>query len=349
MKPVTTNAIDAAGDQPDPISNPVRMIQMLAGFQVSQALYVVAKLGVATALLAGPRSIEELAAATHADGDALRRLIRLLATLGVFRRMDEDTVEITALGATLAEGPSESVRDFACYWMQTHYAPFGDSLYTARTGEQVTTRYYGMPYFDWIFTDPARVEMLNGAMANVTNAVRAGMFDSYQLPPGDIAADIGGSDGTLLSRLLVGDVNRRGIVFDRPEVVPAARKVLARNGLADRIEVIAGDFFDAVPPANIYVLGFILHDWDDASCTRILRTIAKSASPGARLVLVESVMPPGDMLHFAKTIDVIMLVAHGGRERTPAQYEALLATGGFTLDRIVPTPTPFSFIEASLR
>lgn len=345
---MTTNGVDAVGEQPAPVSNAVRMIQMLAGFQVSQALYVVAKLGIATALLAGPRSIEELAVTTQADSDALRRLVRLLATLGVFRRTDEDTVEITELGATLAEGPPDSVRAFACYWMQTHYAPFGESLSAARTGEQVTTRYYGIPYFDWIFADPQRVEMLNGAMANIFNAVRAGMFDSYQLPPGDTVADIGGSDGTLLSRLLAGDVNRRGIVFDRPEVVPAARKVLAGNGLADRIDVIGGDFFDSVPTADIYVLSSILHDWDDASCTRILRTIAKPASPGARVVLIESVLPPGDAPHFAKTLDVIMLVAHGGRERTPAEFEALLATGGFTLERIVPTVTPFSFIEASL-
>jgi precorrin-6B methylase 2 len=352
MRPVNTTNADAAGsagEQPATIPNAVRMIQMLSGFQVSQALYVVAKLGVATALLDGPRSIEYLATATQTDGDALRRLVRFLATFGVFRRMDEDTIEITEVGATLAEGPADSVRAGALYWMETHYAPFGDLLHTARTGAPAATRHYGMQFWEWVSTKPDILEIQNRAFANVTAVLRTGMFDSYRLPAGNTIADIGGSDGALLSQLLVHDPNRRGIVLDRPEVVQAAHKVLATNGLADRIEVVAGDFFDAVPTADVYVLSYILHDWDDASCTRLLRTVAKSAPPGARLVLIETVIPPGDAPHFGKAIDLNMLVMLGGRERTAAEYEALLAAGGFTLDRIVPSPTPFSFIEASVR
>jgi hypothetical protein len=345
----TPDAPDSPGELPAAVPNPARMMQMLSGFQVSQALYVVAKLGIATALLDGPRSIEQLATATRADGGALRRLVRFLATVGLFHQLDEDTVEITELGATLAEGHSDSVCAAALYWMETHYGPFGDFLYSARTGNIAATRYYGMPFFDWISADPEKVEIQSRAMANATASLRTGMFDSYQLPAGETVADIGGSDGALLSRLLVEEPNRRGIVFDRPEVVPAARTVLAANGLAARIEVTAGDFFDSVPRADVYIFSAILCDWDDAQCTRILRTIAKAASPAARLVLVETMIPPGDTPHFAKAMDLVMLVMFGGRERTAAEFEALLATAGFSLERTVPSPTPFSFIEASLR
>jgi predicted transcriptional regulator len=339
---------DAISPTPPAITAPLQMTQMLAGFQVSQALYVVAKLDVATILRNGPQTIEQLAAVTNANADALGRIIRFLATLGIFRT-NGDQVEITELGETLAEDRPDSVRYSALYWMETHYAPFGDLLHTARTGETAATRYYGASFFDWISTDAERLEIQNRAFAHVTKGLRAGMFDGYRLPEGAVVADIGGADGSMLTQLLADEPDRQGIVFDRPEIVVAAQETLAEHGMTERVQSVAGDFFESVPAADVYVLSYILHDWDDESCRRILRTIADAAAPGAHVVLVELMLPPGDEPHLAKVIDLTMLAMVNGRERTAEEYETLLASAGFTLDRIVSSPTPFSFVEATLR
>ena len=326
---------------------PMQMVEMLGAFQISQALYVVAKLGVSSALADGPRTIDDLAAAIGANVDALGRIVRTLAPLGLFRT-DDGKVQATPLGLTLAEGHPGSVRDIALFWMETHYAPFGELLHTATTGESAATHYYGKPFFDWSSNIPEMAEIQTRAMAAITTALRADMFDGYSLPEGSVVADIGGADGSMICELLEHEPDRRGIVFDRPEIVPAARKVLADHGLADRVEIQSGDFFESVPTADVYILSYILHDWDDESCRRILKAIANAAAPGARLVLVESVIPPGDAPHLAKVVDLTMLAMVTGRERTAIEYERLLAAARCTIDRIVPSSTPFSFIEATV-
>src|SRR4051795_4597406 len=330
---------------------PVRMVQLLAGFQVSQALYCVAELGVSTQLLEGPRTVEELAAAVGASPPALRRLLRDLAGLGLFTASGPDSWAGTPLGETLAEGRHGSVRDLALTWMQTHYAPFGRLLDTVRGGVPAATLHYGRPYFAWLSDDPAQVQRFTGAMADLTAGIKAGAVAGYAVPGGRTIADIGGADGALLHAVLAGDPDpeRRGIVFDLPHVVPAAQARLAGSGLAERVEVVAGDFFERVPAADAYLLSMILHDWDDESCGVLLRRIAEAAAPGARLVSLELVVPPGDAPHLATMIDLTMLGMLTGRERTADELAGLLDGAGFTLDRIVATPTPMSVVEATLR
>jgi hypothetical protein len=326
----------------------MQMMQMLAGFQVAQALYVVARLDIATHLDGGAMTTDELAAVTGSHPEALRRLIRALTPMGVFRQLPDGAVESTALGATLsARGPG-SVRDAALFWMETHYLPFSELVHTIRTGEPAADRYFGQPFFDWIVKDPDRIALLTGAMANVTNGLRAGMFDDDRLPDGEVVADLGGADGTVLLTLLADEPDRRGIVFDVPEVVASARESLARHAARDRIDVVAGDFFRAVPRADVYVLSYILHDWDDTASRRILRAISDAAEPGARLVVIEGVVPADDRPHVTKMIDLTMLAMQGGKERTADEYRALLSAAGFTVDRIVSTPSPYSVIEATL-
>jgi SAM-dependent methyltransferase len=323
------------------------MLQMLAGFQVSQALYAVAKLGVATRLASGPKTVSDLAAEVGADADALTRIIRFLATLGVFRT-DGDLVEATELGALLAEGPA-SAGDMAIFWMETHYEPFGQLTESVRLGQATRPQYYDKPFFEWIADDPERVEITNRAMAAITNTLRDGMFDGYRLPEGAVVADIGGSDGSMLVRFLADDPDRHGIVFDQPKVVTSAEDIIADHQLTDRIRTVGGDFFESVPEADVYILSHILHDWDDESSRRILRNIASAAKPGARLVIVEAVIPPGDEPHPAKVLDITMLAILTGRERTAPEFTSLLDSAGFTLDRIVQTPTMYCFTEATLR
>jgi len=325
----------------------MRMQQLLGGFEVSQALYVIAELGVATALLEGPRTVEDLASATGADVDALWRIIRFLATLDVFRT-DGETVEVTDLGRTLADGPVDSLRGLARYWMETHYAPFGSLLHTARTGQIGATEYLGKPFFEWVNESPHLAELQNIAMADGARSNRGELLESYQLPEGKTVADIGGADGTLLVELLARQPARRGIVFDLPGVLARASATLEAAGLSDRVTVVGGDFFENVPTADVYVMSVVLHDWDNASCVRILRNIAKAAAPGARLVLLEMVMPPGNSPHFTKMIDLTMLALLGGRERTETEWRRLLRDGGFTLARVVSGSGVISVIEATI-
>ncbi|WP_443230387.1 methyltransferase [Streptomyces sp. 2A115] len=324
------------------------MTQMLAGFQVSQALYVVAELNVATKLAAGPRPVERLAEETGADESALRRLLRTLAPLGLFRHV-EDTVEVTPFGELLFATHPASLRDAALYWMETHYQPFGELLSTVKAGEPASEIHFGKPFFEWLGEDPERFSLLSSAMDNVTGSLRTGMFGGYVLPEGRTVADIGGSDGTVMAELLSRDEGRRGIVFDLPHVVADAHEVLRAQGLGDRVEIVGGDFFDGVPAADVYVLSYILHDWDDAACGKILGSIAQAANPGARLVVIEAVLQENDEPHLAKMIDLTMLAMLTSRERTPNEYDELLKNAGFTLDRTLPTPSPFSVFEATLR
>jgi hypothetical protein len=327
------------------------MVSMLRGFQVSQAVYVVARLGVATILeQEGPATVAELARLTGADRGALTRLIRTLTPLGVFTTED-DLVAVTPVGATLSETHAQSLYGVARMWMETHYLPFSDLVHTAFTGEPAADKYLGEPFFDWLARDPQREALFSRAMADITTSMRASMFDGYRLPPGRTVADIGGSDGSVLVELLSrdDDPGRQGIVFDRPPVLPSAHARIAAAGLAGRVQVVGGDFFIAVPRADVYLLGYIFHDWDDEHCRQILTSIAAAAPPGARVLVLEGVLPTGDGPHLTKDIDLTMLGMLTGKERTEQEYRDLLEAGGFTLDRVVPTPTPFSVLEATLR
>jgi hypothetical protein len=326
----------------------MRILEMLGGFQISQVLYVLAKLDIPTMLRQGPRTIGELAAATEVDAGALGRVVHFAASLGLFRT-DGDRVEVTELGAVLAEDHPRSMRWPAFYYMETHYAPFGDFLETVRTGESTSMRFFGKSFWDWVSDSPDRAELQNRTFENVTRSLRAGMFDRYRLPAGAVVADLGGADGSILAELLSDEPDRRGIVFDRPDIVPAARRNLADRGMDDRVRTEAGDFFRSVPGADVYILADTLHDWDDESCRTILRNIAAAANPGARVVLIEAVVPPGDTPHPAKAIDIVMLaMTEGGRERTAYEWQALLESAGFALDRIVESVAMYSFIEATL-
>lgn len=324
------------------------MFEMLLGFQSSQALFVVAELDVPTLLLSGPRTVEDLAAATGADSDRLRRLIRYLETVGVFR-VSGDTVENTDLGSTLAEGTPGSLRTLARYWMQTHYSPYSDLLHTVRTGERAADHFLGKPFSHWIDEEPQRAELQKAVWASAGVDLKISALVDYRLPGDGAVADIGGADGSILMRLLAHEPDRHGIVFDLPASALNAQEKVASAGFADRISVVGGNFFDSVPKADVYLLCAVMHGWQDDKGVQILRNIAEAAPPRARLVLVESVVPEGSTPHTSKLLDVIMMAMAGGRERTASDWSKLLEAGGFTLDRIVETATPFSFLEATLQ
>jgi SAM-dependent methyltransferase len=234
------------------------------------------------------------------------------------------------------------MRDLALTWMETHYDAFGRLLDGVRAGEPAATLHYEMPFFAWLGGQPEQAQRFTGAMGNLTEGIKAHALAGYQLPAGELVADLGGADGSVLTMLLE---DRRGIVFDLPHVIAASRERIARLGMTAE----AGDFFERVPAADVYLLSMVLHDWDDELAERLLRSIATAARPGARVVALELVIPPGDGPHMAKMIDLTMLGMLTGRERTETEHAALFDRAGFTLDRVLATHSPMSIIEATLR
>ncbi len=330
----------------DEMPPPVQMVQLLAGFQISQALYAAAKTGLPDGLRDGPRRAGDLAAQCGTDPDATFRLLRSLAGFGIFTQSDGDTFALTPLGQTLVSDAPNSMRDMALMWMETHYLPFNELVHTVRTGECAATHYYGQPFFDWLAPQPEQVARFTGAMANLTHGIRSFAVASFDFTPFETIVDVGGADGTLLAQVLATVPRAHGVVLDLPHVVDAARATFAAAGLSDRTELVGGDFFAAVPKGgDAYVLSMVLHDWDDDRCRRILENI-RSAAPDAALLLVELVVPDGDAPHMSKAIDLTMLGMLTGRERSRAEWESLLSSVGYELRAVHENPTPVPILEA---
>lgn len=326
---------------------PLQMVRLLAGFQISQALYCAAKLEVADRLADGPRTVDELAAETGADREALRRLLRSLAAIGVFTEPESDVFQRNALGAVLASDAPGSMRDLALMWMETHYAPFGELIDTIRTGANAATRHYGQPFFNWLGSNPEQVARFSSAMANLTDGIKRAAVSAYDFSGAGTIVDLGAADGALLAFVLANNPNVTGVAFDLPRVVAAAEATVVGYGLGERLTQTAGNFFDAVPTGgDTYVLSMVLHDWNDDDASLILSNISKAARPGTKVVAFELVVPAGNAPHMSKMIDLTMLGMLEGRERTDEEMRSIFERAGLTYDGSTGTPAPISIIEA---
>ncbi|MFJ2774854.1 methyltransferase [Streptomyces sp. NPDC087300] len=326
----------------------VAILRLLGGFQISQALYVAARAGIADELRAGARPVPAVAEATGLRPDLLRRLLRSLGAEQVFTYdEDRDAVALGPLGHTLCGDADDSVRDIALMWMETHYRPFAQLWSTLHDGVPAAERELGKPFFDWLGEDADRVAGFTSAMGNMMRAIRQDALDAIDLGGAEHLVDIGGADGTAIASLARRHPRLRGTVFDLPHVVSAATAALEAQGLADRIGISGGDFFQAVPAgADAYLACFILHDWNDKQSTRILERVHEAAAPGARLYLVETVLGRGPAPEIATMLDLTMMGMLDGRERTPEDWRSLLAGAGFRLTRTVETAGPMCVLEA---
>lgn len=324
----------------------LKMLEHITAFTLSAAIYVVAKLDIASKLAHGRRSVRELATETGVDVDHLGRIMRTLESYGLFHQGENGDYELRPLGATLVEESSGSARDLALMFMESQYAVFGQLIDAVRTGSPAAESYYGRPYWDWLSANPAQLSQFSKAMAATSTGMLAPFLRDYHLPAGEVVADIGGADGRLLAGFLIDDPTRKGILFDRADVVTAGEKLFSEKGISDRVQIIGGDFFESVPPADVYLLKTILHDWDDERCGEILDNVAAAARRGARLVVIEMIVPPGPVQHLSKRTDLIMMGMHGGKERTETEFRSLLGSAGFQVDRVVHTPG-YSVIETT--
>ena len=235
---------------------------------------------------------------------------------------------MTQLGQTLTTHQPGSLRDLAIMWAAEHL--------------------YGKPFFTWLSHHPEHAARFTGAMANLTGGFKTAAIASLPLDSIGTIVDVGGADGTVLATILSAHPHLRGVLYDLPHVVNSAPPILSSRGVEDRAECTGGDFLDSVPPGgDAYLVSLVLHDWPDQEAERILANIATAGGSGARLLVLDFVMPPGDTPHLAKVSDLNMLAMKGGKERTESEWRELLTTTGFASIEILPTGTPFAVIQAT--
>ena len=293
-----------------------RLYDLMNGAIVTRALGIVADLDVARALADGPRPVAELAAANGASPDALRRILRALASSGVFEEVEPGVFANTEVSALLLEpGSSEFAHLFGGVW---HRAA-GE---LDASGESAFPRVHGEGFWSWLAAHPDDRAAFDAAMVDGVES-RVERLLSVEWRGDETIVDVGGGNGSLLLALLPRLPHARGVVFDLPETVRD------ESSLGDRIEFVGGSFFDAVPRGDVYVLGTILHNWPDENAARILRAIRAAAPDDARLLVIDSVVPDGNGRNPVKWLDLLMLALFGGRERDEAQWRALLAATGF--------------------
>jgi hypothetical protein len=328
------------------IPPPLQMLQLISGFWIARCIYVVAKLGIADLIKDEPKTADDLATATGTHGPSLFRVLRALASVGVITQDDRNRFGATPLSDTLRDVPG-SIRAFAMTELgEEHYPAWGELLHSVRTGGIAFDQVFGENCWEFFARNPDNAKIFNDAMSGMTAQVNDALHAAYDFAGIKKLMDVGGGHGGLINSILEKNPGMTGILFDAPQVVAGAKATLAAATVADRCEVVGGDFFQSVPAgADAIILKWIIHDWNDEQSVAILKNCHQALPDKGKLILVEAVVPATSEPHFSKFIDLNMMIMTGGRERTESQFRKLYEDSGFTLTRIVPTESPFSVIE----
>jgi len=328
---------------------PMQMLQMLAGSFISRALGVAAELSLADLLSEGPRTAEQLAASVQAEVQPLTRLLRMLASVGVFQQDESGRFGNTELSCLLRREESGSLRSMALFLSgPAHWAAWGELPHSLRTGRSAFERVHGSPPFEYMRRDGEFAAVFNDAMTRMTEKELAAIQQHVKLDEARLLVDIGGGHGGLLTSCLEAYPKLRGILLETPEVISRTRSVVASSAVASRCELVAGDFFKEVPSGgDTYVLKYILHDWSDEGAATILRQVHRAASKGAKLLVMDPVLKAGNAPDFAKLLDLQVLVFYGGgRERSLKELTSLLQNCGFRFTHAVQTNSVVTIVEA---
>lgn len=326
----------------------VQLVHMATAHWVSHILYVAAKLGLADHLAAAPLRTEDLAAATKTHGPSLGRLLRTLGHLGLVAEEGAGRFALTNLGEAMKTGAPGSARAAILTLASPLMAQgWGRLLESVQTGKPGLEQTLGMPLFDWLATHPEDASLFSETMVGFHGAEPGAVASAYDFSGMQTIVDVGGATGNLLSAVLSRYPTSRGILYDLPHVVRDAPELLRSRGLADRVTILSGSFFERVPEGgDAYLLSHIIHDWTEEQCLTILDRCRRAMEPGSRLLIIEMVLPAGHAPHPGKMLDMMMLVGPGGQERTEPEYHSLLAKAGFRLTRVVPTDSAVSVVDA---
>jgi ubiquinone/menaquinone biosynthesis C-methylase UbiE len=326
--------------QPEAAARLLELIQMRL---ISGAIHVVAALGVADLLADGPKSSDELANATGASAQPLRRVMRALAGFGVFSQDSAERFKLAPLGEFLRRDTTGSMHHAALF--------YGDDvgpnviqlfLESVKKGESAVHRLAGgRDPFEWLQSDPERTKLFNSVMNSFSILHITGLMEAYDFSPAKKIVDVGGGHGKIISEILRQNPSMRGVLFDLPHAFEGGKKAIAQAGLVDRCEVISGDFFVSVPAgADSYILSRVIHDWDDQKTIAILKAVRRAIVSGGKLILLETLVRSDGATVYPLLSDLNMLLITGGSERTEEEYRLLYRAAGFELTKTVATKSP---------
>ncbi|MFL6417014.1 MAG: methyltransferase [Bryobacteraceae bacterium] len=345
---VNEPVLKPVGEQVPP---PLALMQMLFGKHLTYCLSAVARLGVADHMTAGPVHVEQLAADTDSHAPSLYRVMRCLASFDVFEEVPGKSFALKPMGDLLRTDSPNSLRYSAIQmgerWSTRAMEHFTD---TVRTGEDGVTKAFGKNVFELFSESPEEAEVFNRSMTSFSSVLIDPIAASYDFSWIDRMADIGGGHGYLLASILKKNPLMRGVVYDLPEVISGAKGKPHFAGCEDRVGFEAGSFFERVPAGcDAYIMKFILHDWSDDYCRKILGLIREQLPPHGRVLVCEQVLDPAPVPSPGKLLDIEMLaMTVGGKERTAEEFSDLFASAGLRLARIVETGSPVCILEARL-
>jgi hypothetical protein len=326
----------------------IALLELATGSWTTQVVYVAAKLGIPDRLAAGPARADDVAAQVGADPDAVYRLMRAMASRGVLRERRDGRFALTPVGDALRTDVEDSLRDMVLFiGHPARWADWGSLLYSVQTGQPAADKLRGMPFFEYLDTDPEFAQVFNNAMTAASGLSNDVALAAYDFSDARLVIDVGGGHGAVLSTILRSAPGANGVLYDLPKVVDGAGPLLEEAGVAHRCTVQGGSFMESVPAGgDIYVMKNIIHDWNDEDALTILRNVRTAIADGGKLILLEMVLPQRSSSFIGHMLDLEMLLMVHGRERTRVQYYDLLNRAGFRLNRVIPTVSPMSVVEA---
>jgi SAM-dependent methyltransferase len=308
---------------------------------LSEATYVVASLEIADLLADSPKTAEQLAAATGADALSLRRVMHALSSVGVFSEDSAGNFALTPMGDFLKRNTEGSLYPAAMFFGGENAGKMVALLAeSVRTGKSAGEILFGGDWTTWLQHDPRHVELFNSMMTSYSTLQLTGVLEAYDFSPFKRIVDVGGGLGKVISEILKRNPAMQGVLFDMPHAFEGGKDAIAQAGLANRCEVVAGDFFTSAPAGgDLYCISRVIHDWDDENSIAILKNVRKAIAPDGRLVLLEGMLRPSGHPYLILS-DLNMLVRTGGRERTESEYRSLYKAAGFELTRAISTTSP---------
>lgn len=313
---------------------------------MTQCLYVAAKLNIADHLATGQKSIDELAKLTNTKTEPLYRVMRCLASLGVFEEHASKVFSLNQVADELRSNSEDTMKDFVVLCGEELYQSAGSLLHTVQTGEPAFNHIYGMSHWEYLETHPEKATIFHDAMEKGTDPMIKEIIRHYDFSPYKNIVDVGGGKGHLICEILRQYPDSYGAVYDLPNAVESAIQYTESKGLGLRITVLSGDFFKFIPLADLYLLKVVLHDWDDKKAIAILKRCRKGISSKGRLLIIEKVVEENEFKEMTCLGDINMLVTLTGRERNLNEFKELLHKSGFNLIRKINTTTVFSILEA---
>jgi hypothetical protein len=324
----------------------VGMFQLLQGAFITGSIACLAQLAIPDLVETGPRSAKELASQIGADPDALYRLMRATASVGVLSEGSDQKFSQTPLSAVLRSDATPSLRAFAImHGREWHEMGWSNLEYCVRTGKQALDKVYGKSIFEYLQSNPREAQIFNQAMTDLSSIDGPAVADAYSFERMHSIVDVGGGHGLLLAAILTRNPHLQGTVYDVETVIAGAKNGPLKP-MSNRCKFEAGDMFSSVPAgSDVYIMKHIIHDWPDDLCLKVLKSCRQGVNAGGKLLVVDNVIQPGNEFAPGKFLDLQMLIFPGGRERTEKEFRELFAAAGWRLTRIIPLPVPVSIVE----